>query len=532
MPDFSLPPSQDETGQDNGIQADLQQIQSPSQPVIPQYLSRDQARQLLQAAKQKGIDPGMALKALTDQGHIVQGVNDQQYQQQLQMQQNNQNNSDNSQPTFQNGGIGGAIGNTIVGIGKGFGRQLNAISSPFIQGFSKLFGASDQAIQQGEQTNEQQFQAHGTAEKFGGGIADLATATGAGMAGEMLAPAALTSSLTGRAAVQAATQGLLGLGTTQGDLGQRTEAGLTQGAMGALGQIGAEKLIAPALAKMFPATFGSLVSKGINPEVNAAGKVFYKDIVPSVQKVDSNLTKEFGSFVDGVIERNPKAGISLEVSDMERLQKIAQQYKIKLPPTIQEAIDESITKNADFVANAKAFGEKGFALPKNVIAPKTVLSLQDAFDLNKALSPKGFNPVVQGFQSTIKQAISSSLNDEDSKLMQTFLDKWGPKKTLLSQFQNYFKTNASPELQDESINNIKTLLQGNNQGGSKLLSDFENEFLEPGALTDKVKAAQFIQKLPKAQQSKWTHFLKALGLIGVGTVLGEKAKQVVGSILP
>ena len=45
--------------------------QNPTSPVdggaIPQYLTSDQARALLQAAQQQGIDPASALKALVEQ---------------------------------------------------------------------------------------------------------------------------------------------------------------------------------------------------------------------------------------------------------------------------------------------------------------------------------------------------------------------------------------------------------------------------------------------------------------------------------
>src|SRR5579872_4598628 len=217
--------------------------------MIPQYLTTDQVRPLLEAAQGQGIDPGTALKALTDQGHIVQGVNDQQYQ----FSQNQPiPGQDQGQPHSQDSGdiigkVGSFLGDVGTGIVKGAQREISAIGNPIAnaasQGLAKLgIGHADANFnQQYDQQQAQEQAPTNTAQKIGGGIENVASTVGFGLAGEGLAAdAAKAAGLTGKAITAAKAVGSgLGVGvhafgTTDGSLQERTNQGIGQGAFATL----------------------------------------------------------------------------------------------------------------------------------------------------------------------------------------------------------------------------------------------------------------------------------------------------------
>ncbi len=245
------------------------------------------------------------------------------------------------QPTNQ--GTGGILGG-IVGAVKGIGQEFNAATNPLISTLSNALGANPDVTAQTEAERNQQFEPQGTAEQIGAGASKLATAVGVGELAPMLAPEIGAATGLGaygsNIAAQGALQGGLGFATTNGSLGQRTEQGLLQGALGAAG----EAIVPPAISALKSAVSSTFGTAGEKAAVNAA-----YDTIDQATKYYQGIGERMVNTIDS-LPQNVTASMSGQGELLQRLSEVPN-LNVDFNPNAVTASDvRNISSQLNFIA--------------------------------------------------------------------------------------------------------------------------------------------------------------------------------------
>lgn len=471
-----------------------------SQPTIPEYLSRDQARMLLQAAQQKGIDPATALKALVDQGHIVEGVNDQQFQA-----ENQDTASQSSQPSQKMGfwsGVGNALGGFGAGVVKGIGQVENNIARPIANFISKPF-ASQENIQGWDQANEQFFTPNGTSQKVGAAVGKTLPAIGAGLAGqaELAGPlmAAGASPLVAGSVAQGLGAGAEAFLGNKGSIGQRTKAGLSQGVTQGVFNYG--------LGKLFPILGlggGELQNtKAYNETIKA---------IKGLNNLQGAINGETMNFANLADEAGAQIPISPELKGA--LNQAANKFGISLPKSITSQI--------------ASIGGTEFNLPQSTIQILPSEAQQLLFQLSKKASV----PEVNDLMDEVSNQAISALNSHSAGLGDEFgqlYNNWNTRTAILKPALQIFKSKNAvpgPELQAD-INRAANLVKG--PAGKQITQALTQNIKDLGGpdLTSVFNATKAIGQIANpVMKQHAANFVKYVIAAAAGAIGGPKVSKL------
>lgn len=279
----------------------------PQASSAPSFVSKDQAKLMVQTAQSQGLDPATLMQTLVKNGYIIEGLNDQQYQYQ-QIAQGSTTKTNEPQQSWL-----GKVGSFIGGAAKSMAQPfVSAVGSGLrsLQATPQLFSGDFAGAQQTMQTpilGEKTFAGMNNKELIGS----------AAKAGSFLAGA-----VPGGAVVQ----GLVGGGLFGGgEAAQHNASGneIIGGAV--LGAAGGA-----VAGKVFSKLNGYFKGGGASEEaVNA-----YNKIVKDVTGNDSSLGQKFIEDAAHFTKTNPNATLQLNLKQVQVLEDLAARKGVQIPEGI------------------------------------------------------------------------------------------------------------------------------------------------------------------------------------------------------
>jgi len=458
---------------------------------IPAYITADQVKQLLSKLPPT-VQPEDALQSLVQQGHIIQGLNDQQYN--LQQGQGDTAGQGTASPDSQ-----GFLG----GIGSFLGGALKSVAQPILSGL----GSGIRSLQSTPQIlSGDQAGAAATMAKPMFGVKTLAgmnneEALGtAAKAASFLAPMVPGGIL---------AEGAVGGGAFSGGEAMTQNASTNQvvgaTALGAAGGAVAGKL----LSKVAPLLMGSTENAGQDVALNA-----YKSGFKSVEDFQKGLGQEFTNGAKVITEAAPDKGIPLTVENINQLQTIASQNGVKLPTSLQTDLSE--------------LGGGKFGPVKT--APLVNINASETQDLLTALGKKRFvsgtvNTPVQDMIDTIRGQAKTTFGQEFEDLYSSYATKSDAVKSLSDVFDVSGKTAQTTTTEKlTQIKNISEYL--NDKTKAPIFKDTLANFKDVSGidLTSQTKVIAAANKIknPLVKQA----FLTTMKIAGFGA-----AADIAGHIL-
>lgn len=472
---------------------------------IPQYITSEQAKSLLTAAQQQGIDPASALKSLTDNGHIIQGFNDSDYNNSQISQQtpfgqqlagvNADSQSKTPSTSFLDQGNGGQAMQDFEAPLVGASKGLLGAGAGVVGAIGKLFGSTrvQQAAQNFQQKNTQSYGTglQGALQTGGKALGESLPYVAAGAATGGLADAAGAAASTGAEALGAGST-LSGLA---GVAGQGAVGALAQGATGYLTSGGDTKAAEAA-------ALGGAVAPGLSKYI----------LGPALESVQ-------GAFSGGANGGNEGA-----VNAANNIIKNASDYKGAIGPQLSQGAQDLSDLNPDITAQvnpalAQQLGDlKGTdleTLGKGQLTPA---------DAQKVASSLPNTPEGNALERTFRASMQNAFNEADAatvdspKVGDKFEQLYTDARTQYGVYNNLADTiglGSNPSEADAltTINKIKALQ--NDPNGRIILKRAIQDWADSTGtdLSSDVKASQYVNTLPKYSKAIGKLLLKGGELV-------------------
>lgn len=503
--------------------------------MIPQYITSDQAKTLLQAAQQQGIDPASALKSLTDNGHIVQGFNDSQYNNDQIAQQTpfGQNLAGENQPAAapdnqaldygDDKGFMGDFTAPLRGAAKGllgFGAGVAKVAGK-VFGSQRLQDAADNLSQNQLQNTDTGFEGalQTGGQVIGGALPYVAAGALTGGAADALGGAAATgaeslgagSTLSGLANV--AGQGVVGA-ATQGATAYLGSGGNKQAAeLGAVGGAVAPALSEYVLSPAIKSLSGLGGNGGAEATVNSA-----KDIINKASTVPDSIGRDLSSEAKGITDSNSDLKLN---TNGARDPQTGAYIKPDLDASTVQQLGDYIPANT-----MNKISDQGYMTPSDVQNISSYLNKNYYGNTDAAL-------LNQNLRSTAQQVFDGiQPGDDVTPGAGTQLENsYAKASDRFESYKTFAKTlglNSNPSEADAEslISKIKTL--SGSPEGKVILKQTLGDFAETEGLdfTDQAKTISYVNKLKPASKAILKALLKGGVHIGEGLVGFDVAKHL------